>query len=65
MPTYEYKCLVCQNSFEIEQSIKAEKGAECPKCRIHCTNRLISGGTSFSLKGEGWAADNYSKKSSG
>lgn len=62
MPTYEYGCLVCKNEFEIEQSIKEEKGAECPQCRIFCYNRLISKGTSFSLKGSGWAVDNYSSK---
>lgn len=60
MPTYEYGCLVCQKDFEVVQSIKEEKGAECPNCRIFCYNRLISCGTSFSLKGDGWAADNYS-----
>jgi predicted nucleic acid-binding Zn ribbon protein len=44
----------------MQQSIKDEKGAECPKCRIFGYNRLISKGTSFTLKGNGWAADNYS-----
>jgi len=60
MPTYEYGCLVCDNEFEVQQSIKDEKGAECPNCKIFCFNRLISKGTSFTLKGSGWAADNYS-----
>lgn len=64
MPTYEYECLVCKSEFEVQQSIKAEKGAECPKCRTFSYNRLISKGTSFSLKGNGWAADNYSSKNS-
>lgn len=60
MPTYEYGCLVCSKEFEVQQSIKDEKGAECPHCRIFCYNRLVSNGTSFTLKGSGWAADNYS-----
>jgi len=62
MPTYEYACLVCSGSFEAQQSIKAEKGVECPKCKIFCYNRLISGGTSFTLKGGGWYKDLYSSK---
>jgi putative FmdB family regulatory protein len=64
MPTYEYGCLVCKSEFEVQQSIKDEKGAECPKCGIFCYNRLISGGTSFALKGDCWAVDNYSSKKS-
>jgi hypothetical protein len=62
--TYEYLCKTCNTAFEVEQSIKAEAGAECPKCRIFCTNRLVSGGAGFSLKGGGWAADNYSSSKS-
>ena len=62
MPTYEYKCLCCENEFEIEQSIKADPYAECPKCKVTTFKRLISSRTSFTLKGGGWAADNYSSK---
>lgn len=64
MPTYEYGCLCCKNEFEVEQSVKAEPYAECPKCHVSCYNRLISRSTSFVLKGGGWATDNYSKSSS-
>lgn len=62
MPTYEYACLICSGSFEVHQSIKAEKGAECPQCKTFCYNRLISAGTNFSLKGGGWYKDLYSSK---
>lgn len=66
MPTYDYKCLCCSNEFEVTQSIKDSPGASCPKCLVWGVNRLISGGTSFTLKGGGWAADNYgSSKPSG
>lgn len=61
MPTYEYECLVCSNQFEVIQKITDKSIAECPKCRITCDNRLISK-TTFTLKGDGWAADNYAKK---
>lgn len=60
MPTYEYQCSTCSAEFEVQQSIKDEKGAECPECKNFTYNRLISKGTSFTLKGGGWAADNYS-----
>lgn len=59
MPTYEYKCLCCRHEFEATQSIKDAVGVTCPACLIWCVNRLVSGGTSFLLKGGGWAADNY------
>jgi len=62
MPTYEYLCKVCDTEFEAEQSIKDDPYAECPRCKVTTFNRLISRGTSFSLKGGGWAADNYSSK---
>ena len=62
MPTYEYGCLVCSGSFEVQQSIKADRGAECPSCKIFCCNRLISSRTSFTLKGDGWHKDLYSSK---
>ena len=60
MPTYDYKCLVCDHDFETIQSIKDDPHTPCPQCKIECYNRLISGGGSFVLKGDGWAADNYS-----
>jgi putative FmdB family regulatory protein len=63
MPTYEYKCLCCDKEFEVEQSIKSLPSAECPQCKVTTTKRLISGGTTFTLKGGGWAADTYSSKS--
>lgn len=64
MPTYDYHCKVCDSEFEAFQSISDEPRAECPQCRVYCHNRLISGRTTFVLKGDGWAADNYSKKRS-
>lgn len=59
MPTYEYRCKVCGNEFEVQQSIKDEPLAECKKCRVWSDNRLVSGGA-FVLKGDGWAKDLYS-----
>jgi putative FmdB family regulatory protein len=62
--TYEYACKCCNHTFEEEQSIKDEPLSTCPKCQVTgVLRRLISSGN-FILKGGGWAADNYSGKSS-
>lgn len=62
MPTYDYKCLVCEKEFESVQSIKDDPHSTCPECKVECYNRLISGGAAFVLKGGGWASDNYASK---
>jgi len=63
MPAYDYECKSCGNNFEVVKSIKDDLTTECPQCHIFGTNRLISARTTFTLKGNGWAADNYSKGS--
>jgi putative FmdB family regulatory protein len=63
MPTYEYECEKCKHQFETQQSIKEEPLVDCPACKEKSLKRLI-GNTTFILKGSGWAADNYSSKSS-
>ncbi len=62
MPTYEYKCKdeVCDHRWELTQKITDEKITICPICEQETAERLISGGVGFSLKGGGWAKDNYS-----
>lgn len=62
MPTYEYQCQSCNSKFEFEQSIKAEPFELCTACKSFSLKRLISGGTAFSLKGDGWYKDGYSSK---
>ncbi|HEX5656692.1 MAG TPA: zinc ribbon domain-containing protein [Polyangiales bacterium] len=66
MPTYEYECEACGNSWEAEQRITADALKDCPKCGQPKARRLISG-SRFLLKGGGWYADGYgsSSKSSG
>lgn len=61
MPTYAYGCRVCDNEFEVEQRVTDAPIVECPKCRVCTSNRLIVG-SSFILKGDGWAKDLYSKE---
>jgi putative FmdB family regulatory protein len=60
MALYDYKCDACGHEFETEHPMSAPAGADCTKCGEHTENRLI-GGTSFLLKGDGWAKDLYHK----
>ncbi len=45
MPTYEFKCLNCQNKFQIIESITKydQKKVKCPKCGEKKLERLFSG----------------------
>ena len=61
MPTYNYICKSCNHDWEQAQSIKEDAIKTCPKCEKDEAKRVISKGTNFSLKGEGWYADGYSK----
>jgi putative FmdB family regulatory protein len=60
MPIYEYKCNRC-GVFEVMQKITEAPLKKCPTCKGK-TERLISN-TSFVLKGSGWYATDYAKKS--
>ncbi len=58
MPTYEYRCRSCDNTFDKRQRITEPAGAVCAECGSDDCIRLISGGT-FHLKGSGWYATDY------
>lgn len=53
MPTYEYKCKKCGNTFEKFQSITADPIKNCKKCDGE-VYRLISKNANFILKGKGY-----------
>lgn len=66
MPTYEYECQnkECKHQFEvfytsIKSAEKEEPTETCPKCDSVKKKRLPPKGTSFVLKGKGWARDGY------
>jgi putative FmdB family regulatory protein len=60
MPTYEYKCKKCGNTFEKFQSITADSIKKCKKCDGE-VYRLISKNGNFILKGSGYySTDNRS-----
>lgn len=61
MPYYEYRCLKCGHHFEVMQKMSEAPKKKCPECAGRL-EKLISH-TSFQLKGGGWYADGYAKKS--
>lgn len=61
MPIYEYKCPKC-GVVEVMQGIKEAPLKKCPNCK-NKVERMISS-TSFVLKGTGWYATDYGKKTS-
>lgn len=64
MPRYDYQCDTknCEGeeTFVIEHSIKEPAKEQCPFCGKNSLTRLISGSTSFKLKGNSWAKNGYS-----
>jgi putative FmdB family regulatory protein len=59
MPIYEYKCPKC-GVVEVMQGIKEKPLKKCPQCKGK-VERMISS-SSFVLKGSGWYATDYAKK---
>ncbi len=62
MPTYEYKCMNCNHTFEVFQSMSAEPVKECPKCSSS-VKRLIGSGLSPIFKGSGFYQTDYKNNS--
>jgi putative FmdB family regulatory protein len=59
MPIYEFECKECGNASQQFQSY-TDAFPTCEDCKKEM-KKLISK-TSFSLKGRGWAKDNYGLK---
>jgi putative FmdB family regulatory protein len=62
MPVYEYQCQECSKTFELRQKFSDAPASECPSCGGE-VKKLISS-TAFTLKGGGWATENYSSNKS-
>lgn len=60
MPTYEYACYKCDETFEVRQSIHDRPLEKHPGECGGDARRIISK-TSFRLKGGGWADKGYGK----
>jgi putative FmdB family regulatory protein len=66
MPTYEYKCEKCNQTFEVFQSMKDEAYTICPKelCRLETwgagkVKRLFGTGAGLIFKGSGFYITDY------
>jgi putative FmdB family regulatory protein len=62
MPTYEYKCLSCSNTFEVFQSMSAKLIEKCPECGGK-VKRLIGAGAGPIFKGTGFYQTDYKNQS--
>ena len=66
MPTYEYECAKCKRTFERLQGFSEEPLKKCifEGCngKVH---RLVSAGSGFIFKGNGFYETDYKKKGSG
>ena len=66
MPTYDYQCNKCGETFEIFQSIKASplRRARCETCgKSQPVKRLIGTGGAILFKGAGFYETDYKRKS--
>src|SRR5690242_15869961 len=59
MPTYDYKCDACGNTWEQFQSITAAPVKRCPKCGKNKARRLIGTGAGLIFKGSGFYITDY------
>src|SRR5260221_7500316 len=66
MPTYEYQCEKCKETFEIFQSMKDDALQVCPKekCRMETweqgkVKRLLGAGAGLIFKGSGFYITDY------
>jgi len=58
MPTYQYRCVKCENEFEEFQKITDDPIVSCPKCNGK-VRRIISGGAGLLFKGSGFYITDY------
>ncbi|HEY5766555.1 MAG TPA: zinc ribbon domain-containing protein [Candidatus Udaeobacter sp.] len=70
MPTYEYSCEKCGQTFEAFQSMRDEPFRECPKesCRLPKwghgkVKRLLGTGAGLIFKGSGFYSTDYRSES--
>ena len=59
MPTYDYRCKACGNTWEEFQSIKAEATKKCPACNKKQAERMIGPGAGILFKGSGFYITDY------
>ncbi len=63
MPTYDYKCEVCEHAFEEYQSITAKPLRKCPSCGQNRLKRIVGCGAGVIFKGSGFYQTDYRSES--
>ena len=63
MPTYDYICKKCNQTFEYFQAMSDAPLENCPECQGKI-RRLVSGGSGLIFKGSGFYYTDYVKKDS-
>jgi len=58
MPTYVYRCRVCEYVFERVHRMSDQGPTSCSQCHAEDISKLITSGQ-FILKGDGWYHDGY------
>ena len=61
MPTYDYKCPSCVDSFEKFHGINETPEIKCPECETVCIKQ-IGTGVSIHFKGSGFYTTDYKDK---
>ncbi len=59
MPTYDYECRECGQTFEHFQRISEPVKTTCPSCGRETLERLIGAGAGFIFKGSGFYSTDY------
>jgi putative FmdB family regulatory protein len=62
MPTYDYKCKECQDTFVVLQGINEPHLTECKICKKPTLKRLIGCGGMVRFKGTGFYETDYKHK---
>jgi putative FmdB family regulatory protein len=62
MPTYDYKCSLCSNVFEVFHGINETPDINCPKCSNRA-EKHISLNSGLIFKGSGFYITDYKKNS--
>src|SRR6266550_4978 len=59
MPTYDYECGACKNTWDEFQSMSAKPTKKCPKCGKPKAQRKIGAGAGIIFKGSGFYQTDY------
>ena len=62
MPTYEYKCDNCEDTFEYYQAMSSDKLTSCTKCNTSGLRRLPGKGGYIKFIGGGFYCNEHGDK---